>query len=200
MDESLLPVLSEVLSPAELKRAMADPQDVEYRRWQIEDLRGADWAMRKLAAAKAYIAEAQHAADLWTAEIDDWYRRTTVKAASTVAYMEAALVEYALGRRDETGEKRLALPGGEVQTVESQPRVVVSDEDAAIKWAEESGHWEAVQLRKSFLVSKIRDAVKVVTWIDEDGETYAVVDVATGEFVPGLDVVPGRVSGSVVVR
>lgn len=155
--------------------------------WRIESLGSAGWAAARLAELRARRME-------YDEEVRRW-REAGAKLVRAEAFFEDALKEWAVRSRTATA-KTFTLSHGTVSTRLSKARVVVVDEGAAIGWAEEACP-DAVKVSKSFLVSKLGDVAVVGAGSDTPP---SIVNVATGEVIPGLSAEPERVSATVKVE
>lgn len=194
-----LPVLSAEIDDDELMAlAVADPQDEGYQPWQIDTVRMAEWAMRKVSQAEAEIFDAKQHAEYWHHEIDEWLIKATSRAQTTSRFLGHHLEEFALAVRITSDHKlkTVELPAGVVNTRADKAKVVVVDETKLIEWCEVNLN-AAVKIDKSILVSELRKHVEIAS----DGMSDpVVVDPVTGELVPGVDVMPERVTAKVVTR
>jgi hypothetical protein len=106
------------------------------QRWIIDGTGSAEWAMRHVAAADAQIAALAAQAEEWRERIDAWLERESSRPQATRAFFVGHLERYALNlRAADPAAKTLSLPSGRVTTVGRVPRVIVTDEEAAVEWA-----------------------------------------------------------------
>lgn len=175
------------------------------QRWQIDNLDSAEWAMRKLARLEARAVAISRQADVWRAPIDQWEQAEQARIEPAALFFAERLRTYAVARRaeDERANKTLRLPSGTVSTRRAtEPKVVLTDEEAVIAWAAASlpaDEYEAVvQTVQTVRISALRKLVKAVIADPEDGWTYPVVHVTTGEVVPGVTIeMPATKAGPV---
>ncbi len=158
--------------------------------WTITDDGAASWAMGKLAAAQAELDAIGAAYRARLAQLNDWREVRAARSARTAEFMEAKLAAYALALRSADPEaKTLRLPEGRVET--RQPAqaytVEVLNADAVLAWALANQREEMV---RPTLVTKTDLRARVVVAEREDGPV--VVDVESGEVVPGLTAEPTK--------
>lgn len=107
--------------------------------YSIPDDGQADWALRKLARAKAErgAIDAQHREYL--APIQAWYSRqlAATRVDARIARWEALLEDYALRRREETSEATVWLAAGSISTTASKARPTIADPEAVVAWAQQ---------------------------------------------------------------
>lgn len=132
--------------------------------WRIASIGQADWAMRRVAEARAIIQQYDDEIALW--------REARRRIESAGDWYEERLKEWAVEQRTET-RKSFPMAHGTISTKKIAPKVEVVDEDAAIGWARRSCVL-AIKTTESFQVSKA--TVRVVPLVSE----YELVDKATG--------------------
>lgn len=140
-------------------------------RWSIDGVATAEWAMAKLAVYQGRIAEAREQAEKWRVRVDEWEREQVALSAPHAEFFAGHLERYALERREETGEKTLHLPSGEVKTVGHRPKVAVEDDGAVARWAEvaltQDDRERVVRTTVEALVGELRTVVALVEVPDE---------------------------------
>lgn len=167
----------------------------EAARWQIEDDRTAEWAMRRLASAQSAVEDTKLLAAEWIGRVQAWADQRCRGAEATAAFFEHHLADFALRRRDaDPKAKSVVLPSGVVRTVSHAERVVVAEEGPFLAWAYVSlprgiDYDQVVKVTRKPIVSGIRDRVRIV------GDAVLYED----EIVPGLAVAPASVTATVVV-
>lgn len=175
---------------AEYLVAGQDLVPAEVGRYRINGDKEALWALRKLKAAQAKIADNNAAADEERLLIQQWLEEVNASLERDANFFEGLLRDYALRcREDENdGRKSIKLPGGTIRTRAGSTSVVVDNPDAFIEWAEANDP-ELVRVKKEPNLSQIRE---VVTTTD-DGSVIT----ADGEIVPGLGLKTSEVSATV---
>lgn len=172
--------------------------------WVITDTGAAEWAMAKLAQARAVKAAAQQQYDAWHAQLAEWYTKATADATRTEAFMQDRLAAYALHQRAEGGPATLRLPSGSVATRKGgKPTIHVDDADALLQWLHGSLPG-AVRTKEEVAKADLLAACQVVErgtgcyWVHlSDGSFYSTDD---GEQPPayGTTLADGRTVTEVV--
>lgn len=119
------PELDEYLDHLEQPDDYHSPEVDQYPRepdggpqgpWSVQNDGAADWALRKLAKVKAKRAEVHQLADERLANIHRWSHEVDAPLIADEARWNFLLSDYALRRREETGEKSVKLPNGTLGT------------------------------------------------------------------------------------
>lgn len=182
-----------------LATILGEPND-EFR-WRPTDLRTAEWAMRKLAAAKRHLAELEASAVAWHQSIDRWFERVSIRWTRTMDYFEGALIGYAAEVREaDPKAKTLVLPSGQVSSVGRQAAPVITDPEALVQWLERNA--EGMSLPLADLVKRTEVKKPVAKAVSQ---LVQVVEVEPGVLgirfrglsVPGVDVRPAETSFTV---
>ena len=177
----------------------ADDETVEpVRRWAPVDDRGAEWAMRKLAAAAADVETMSIERDRMINEIVTWFEARTKRSRDEVAHWEAVLFQYGVDQHEDHGRKTIDLPSGKITSSDRRETAApeIIDPAAAAAWAVETLDADTVgevvpPQPPKVLVSKLKDHVEIV-----DGK---VIDV-NGTEVPGVVVKYGDLTTKVKPR
>lgn len=148
-------------------------------KWQIDNEKDADWALRKIRQAQARIAEVEEFAQKRIEEIEAWASNITVVEQRTIERFTALLEMY--HRKVYEGDPRaktIKLPAGQLQLRQAQPQYV-RDDQSLVAWLKErypelvkvveSPNW--AEAKKRFIVNGSR-----------------LVDPNTGEIVEGVEV------------
>lgn len=161
--------------------------EVTEEGFRIETPEQASWAMRKYAALAqkgrryAELAEAEHA------RIDAWHQRVSAPLHSEMEFFAGHLEAYARSERAQ-GRKSVQLPYGSIAT-RSQKASVTVDKSTFVQWALEAKREDL--LRVSYAPDL--DTIKSTTVVDGG----SVIDVASGEILPGVEPTPERVTVSI---
>lgn len=142
--------------------------DAEPERWRIVDDDGAEWALRKLAAAQVELDALRARATAWQERIEAWFSQAAREPAETAEFFTAHVEWYARQQRAEHDRKSFALPSGRVSSRSTAPCAAVGDEAAVLDWVSQSDDRAAVappQPRKVY-VSELRKRTTVVEVID----------------------------------
>lgn len=169
--------------------------------WRPTDLRTAEWAMRKVAAARRHLAELELSAETWHRSIDRWLERVSVRWIRTMDYFEGALIGYAAQVREaDPKAKTLVLPSGEVSSVGRKAAPTITDPDALVQWLERNA--EGMGLPLADLVKRTEVKKPIAKAVSQ---MVQVVEVEPGVLgirfkgaaVPGVDVRPAETSFTV---
>ena len=165
----------------------------------IQDHRHAAAMLRQLARARKVLRGAQEVHDSELRALDDEHRDERddlqhfidgirAQTALDEARLVAALEEY--GRRNRTDyEKTFTFPAGRIETTGYEPRIVVDNPGVYTKWAAENASETLTPPTQKPLARAVAEAFEI-----RDG---LVVDVVSGEVVPGLTVKPAEVTVTV---
>lgn len=187
------------ISPALLSVVLAEPTDAELhepagseveavRRWAPTDLGSADWAGRKWARANRELDEIARLAAEQVDAIKRWEAGERRRLDRELSFWGEALARYGEGRREAEGVATVKLPSVRISTRKVAARLEVTDEAAALEWAEAEAP-DAIKVERHLLKSKLP------AWSvgeDADGRTVAVTE--GGEIVPGVEPVAERIS------
>lgn len=165
----------------------------EFERWHITDTGSAEWAMRFVATLATREKEIRAQAKVWRAPIDLWQADQLRAIEPALHRFTVELEMFAVARREETGETKLALPSGDVTTRRAtKPSIDLDEleEDQLIAWAAEhlsGGEYEVVvKTEEHVLISELRKIVELeargscrgcgmfVPVDDIDGEVHTV--------------------------
>lgn len=156
------------------------------QRWRIDGTGSAAWAMAHVAKAEAAIQELEHQAGEWYRRIDDWLQHESMPHERTRSFFVAHLERYALDLREaDPDRKSVTLPGGVVRTTAKAAVVKVTDEKAALAWAEVSAPY-AVARDPRLRLTVLREHVKPVQLVTAARFTHSCGDVFEVEEPEGL--------------
>lgn len=157
--------------------------DEERAAWSIDSTDAANWALRKLARARASIAEVERQAEVERARIDDWVAGERRRGERDVSFFEGALVAWHAERLGADPDARtIRLPAGTLSARKAPDSWKAQDEAAFLAWAE-ANRPALVRVKRE---PNIADAKRVL-----EARGPGVVDPQTGEIVPGLVVEVG---------
>ena len=170
-----------------------DPLDDDAPLWECTDDAAAGWCLRKIARAKAEMLRHEENAEYEIAGIRQWLDEVSSPLARTIGFFEGRLIGYRRRLEDENPDLPLTykLPGGDLVRRAGRAKTVVVDEEAFVAWALEAAP-DAVKTKP--LTSRLLTKEFEVT------EAGALVDLRTGELVPGVQVSPGSPTYGVKVR
>jgi hypothetical protein len=161
--------------------------------WRIDGTGSAAWAMAHYAEADAAISAIEAQAVEWYQRIDEWMKHEAAPHRRTLEFFDGELRRYALDVREaDPKRKSVVLPNGKVQTTGTSAKVVVTDEDAVIRWAAREAP-EIIRPAFKVLLTELRQRVKVsqvltLAWVTNscgckvsvrDDEGLSIPDVGT---------------------
>lgn len=152
----------------------------ERNRFEINNLESCNWAFRKLKALDNEDKETKELYEQEKQRIDKWRDMQLERNENSREFFQGLILEYFLKERAKDDKFKINTPYGKVTTRKQQDKFVY-DEQAFIKWAEETHNEEYLKIKKE--INKA-DVKKVVTI--QDGKAF-ITD--TGEVVEGLEVV-----------
>ena len=195
-------------------------EDSTARRWEIDGLGSAEWAMRHVAETDAELAELAHQAAEWAERIQAWFDQRAAQLGARRAFFAGHLERYALAlREDDERAKTLTLPSGKVSTQGSSPKVGIADEAVVQVWAQtnipEQLLSNVVKVETKVLLPGLRKHVKVeeipdcavitgtdgtiIRWDAEDGTPLPGIMDIIGEGVEALQVARVEITESHLV-
>jgi hypothetical protein len=170
------------------------PEPEPNPRFLVDSTAKAEWAMRRVVAARAEIARIAAEAEELQHRIIAWHQQAERRPQRTLEHFEALLVRYhrdqyeqaiADGVREKDLPKSIKLPSGVLRsTAPGKGRLVVDDEDALIEWLDANTTLDVIEevVARKVQAAKLR-AVAVET--DKDGETVLIV---SGQVAPHVRV------------
>lgn len=158
-----------------------DPENETVKAWSIEDDSTAEWALQKIAKAKA---DYENWRDFYQHKID----HEAAKAARTVDFMSTKLRDYfaKVPHHTTKTQESYELPSGKLVLKAQQPEYV-KKEDVLIDWARRTGRTGYIKTveKVSFDWSAMKKDLSDQFSISDEG---FVVDKQTGEILDGLEV------------
>jgi phage host-nuclease inhibitor protein Gam len=140
--------------------------------------------LRRQFDADAEVARAQHE------QVDAWLARQQAKLDQSTEYLLRCLQQYHEARLAEDPKaKTIHLPSGSLVARKAPDRWEF-DTDQFVTWAQERGLDDLLRVK----VEPDKPVVKQKLVTAADGR---VIDMDTGEFVPGVEIHPGEVGYSV---
>lgn len=185
----LAEALTEALRPfgAPECSILEEDRKPDKKPWRIENDVDAEWAIRRLALARAAIADVDLELAAYVEQVEAWAAKAKERPLRHVEHFQALLADYMLRRNEADPEvKSINLPSGEITSRAAGGGWKVVDETILLAFLRGTA---AVELRPHLLKSKANEFLVV--------KGAVVVDV-DGEIVPGVEVVPER--RSVTVR
>lgn len=155
--------------------------------FRVDSTTKAEWAMRKVVAARADLARIAAEAEELQHRIIAWHQQAERRPQRTIEHFEALLVRYhretyeaavAEGVREKDLPKSIKLPSGVLKsTAPGKGRLVVDDEAALVEWLVTNDYVDDLT-KRTVKNAELRSAA-VET--DKDGVTVLVLG---GEVVP----------------
>lgn len=171
--------VSELDLERDLNDFLAGDVPVTDQKWQIDDEKKADWALRKIREAEAQIEQVKRFAEERIAEIEAWVERTTASEQRTIDFMTSQLELYHRKLFEENPRlKTIKLPSGELQLRKAQPQYARNDEQLAA--------WLKVRYPELVKVKETPDWNEAKKRFPIAGKR--LVDPNTGEIVDGVEV------------
>lgn len=170
----------------EVYDAVGDERD----KWRIRDEEGANKYMR---IVRSIDKQAQEIDEMMRREVDrveKFYSEQLYELNSKQALFEDRLIDWYNRQREQNPKYQLKTPWGKVTSRRTESPQWL-DEDATLAWLESAGHGELVKVEKSIKKNDLKKAMNKA-----DGY---YIDPATGEIVPGVEIVE-KVSVSVKVE
>jgi Bacteriophage Mu Gam like protein len=175
-----------------------DPEGEEHQdreRFKIKNAAEADWALRKMAAARQCVGEIDDLFKIERDRLDRWYDHATTEPLGDIVYFGGILREWheeqltadPTDAEEWKKEKRktVLLPAGKLAVAKSPDHVEIEDQDTFIKWAlENHASWVRVKYEPE------KDAIKKAGGVVPD----------TGEIAPGVSVVAGELRWKAVTE
>ena len=164
---------------------------IDFSTFSVESLESANKAMRALANAQRRIDERRELVLAEARKLDDWFLTASKSDQQTVTFFTESLKNYMVKVRQESGEKSLSLPDGEISSRSIPAKAQVSDLDVFLKWCLENGREAWIRTKESADLEALKEGVEF------SGDL--VVDVLTGEAIDGLVGVEADISVKVSV-
>jgi hypothetical protein len=152
--------------------------------FRIETPEQAAWAMRKYRKFAQRKQENETLAEAERARIASWLERVNATVEAEMDFFGSHLEAYGMAQRI-SGRKSVDLPDGVIKTRSTSASVLV-DKATFVQWAMEAKREDL--LRVSYAPDL--DAIKTTTVVDGG----SVIDVVSGEILPGVEPTPERVS------
>jgi len=156
--------------------------------FRVDTAEKAAWAMRKYRRLAQQEDSNKILAASEVNRINDWVTRVNASVCSEMEFFAAHLEAYAVGQRAQ-GRKSIDLPDGVIKT-RAQAAGVIVDKSTFVQWAVEAKRDDL--LRVTYTPNM--DAIKSTTIIDQGN----VIDVATGEVIPGAQSQPEKITTTIV--
>lgn len=145
-----------------------------HQGFRVTDLASADWAMRKLAVKRAWMAEQSAYYDSELDRLGAWLDEAKASAADTEGFFGSLLEDWHRRVLDtDEKQKTIKLPSGELKARKLPDGVVIADPDAFV-----CAHGFASDLVRVKATPDLNAVKKAVL---RDGESLVGVEVVPGE-------------------
>ncbi|MFU0785777.1 MAG: Bacteriophage Mu Gam like protein [Enterococcus gilvus] len=148
--------------------------------WTIDDIGGADWALRKISALQSQNDEIKKFADLERERIVSWETKETESNNDRISFFEMKLSEYLNKLRKDDPKARIKTPHGTVGTRKAPDKWEYSSD--AVKELKKLGMTDFVRVKEEVDKAEFKKVVSVL----KDGR---IVN-ADGEIIEAVKVVP----------
>lgn len=146
--------------------------------WSINDIGGADWALRKISALQSQNDEIKKFADLERERIANWEIKETESNIDRISFFEMKLSEYLNTLRKDDPKARIKTPHGTVGTRKVPDRWEYSTE--AVAELKKLGMTEYVRVKEEVDKAAFKKSVSVIEGgkiVNNDGEVIETVKV-----------------------
>ena len=140
--------------------------------WTIDDIGGADWALRKISALQSQNDEIKKFADLERERIVSWETKETESNNDRISFFEMKLSEYLNKLRKDDPKARIKTPHGTVGTRKAPDKWEYSSD--AVKELKKLGMKEEVDKAE---FKKVVSVLKDGRIVNADGEIIEAVKV-----------------------
>lgn len=144
--------------------------------WRVDSMSSADWALRKIRARRAELAEIKKYADAEKARIDMWLKEQTESLQSDVDFFEAQLKPFVADALDGKKTKTMKFPCGSCSFKKSAP-TFTKDEAVLLNYVKENDS-QYVNVKESVNWAEFKKTLQFA----QDGKLIT----ADGEVVPGV--------------
>lgn len=170
----------------EFYEAAGDERD----KWRITDEEGANRYMRIVRGIDQQAAEAEAMKRKEVERIEGFYDAQISEFHSKSEFFRNLLIDWYQRQREQDPKYQLKTPWGKVTSRRTKSPQWL-DEPQTLAWLKASGHTDLVKVEESIRKAELKKAMN-----EADGH---YIDPATGEIVPGVEVVE-KVSVSVKVE
>lgn len=160
----------------EVYEAVGDERD----KWRIQDEEGANKHMRIVRSIDARAQAADETKRREVARIEGFYDAQIDEMNSKAEFFRQLLVDWYNRQREVDPKYQLKTPWGKVTSRRTKSPQWL-DENTTLAWLKASGHADLVKVEESIRKADLKKAIN-----EADGHH---IDPATGEIVPGVEVV-----------
>ncbi len=146
--------------------------------WRVDSMSSADWALRKIRARRAEMAELKKYADAEKSRIDMWLKEQTETLQRDVDFFEAQLKPFVADALDGKKTKTLKFPCGSCSFKKSAPKFTKNEAELLAFVEENYGNFVDVAVKKSVKWNEFKQTLDFAS----DGRLVT----ENGEIVPGI--------------
>lgn len=168
--EEIIVINLNPLEQFEIEEYEKEPEEVR-KRFKIEDLNSANWAMRKIRAYKMQQEEVDALAKAETERIKTWQEKEKKKTENQVEFFESLLTEFLYDQRKSDEKYKISTPYGTVSTRKNQDKWNLKDEPL-LAWLKENDRTDLIRTKEEPALRDIKTAFIAVgvNAVDENGE------------------------------
>ena len=160
----------------EVYEAVGDERD----KWRIRDEEGANRYMRIVRSLEGRVDEVEKMRKTEVDRIEAFYQGQREEIDGKAEFFRQLLVDYYQRQRELDPKYQLKTPWGRVTSRRTKSPQWL-DEPQTLAWLKASGHGDLVKVEESIRKADLKKAMN-----EADGH---YIDPATGEIVPGVEVV-----------
>lgn len=160
----------------EVYDAVGDERD----KWRIQDEEGANKYMRIVRSLEGQMANVSEIRTKEVQRIEGFYDAQWAELNGKAEFFRQLLVDWYNRQREVDPKYQLKTPWGKVTSRRTKSPQWIN-EDATLSWLKASGHGDLVKVEESIRKADLKKAMN-----EADGH---YIDPATGEIVPGVEVV-----------
>ncbi|EJV41773.1 host-nuclease inhibitor Gam family protein [Bacillus toyonensis] len=163
--------------------------------FKIVDIDGLNFAFRKINALKHQEAEVMALANKERERINKWVEKQLLPINNSISFFESHAKTYHQREfANDPKKKKISTPYGSVKTRTSKEAPEAADKDLLLEYAIENDLDEAI--KSEIRWAEIKKHLKVVEVAGEK----VVIDVSSGQIVPGVIVKPESIAFSIEVE
>lgn len=149
---------------------LTDGEELEKEKFEVKDISGASWVLRKLSALKKKDNEIKLLADEELERINSWRDRELKANEGSREYLEGLLTKFYSEQLEVDEKFKISTPYGRVSTRKQQPAIEYRDEEV-IAWLERNDNVELIRIKKEIdkVALKSKMTISGDCMIDENG-------------------------------
>lgn len=145
--------------------------------WSINDLEGADWALRKIAALEEKNKNVEYLANRELDRINNWLDKETQNNNQIIEFLKAKLKDYLFYLKSKDKKARISVPHGTVNT-RKVPSKFIYDDKTALNSLKNLGMSDYINVKETLNKAALRKALKAANGkaVNENGEIVEGVE------------------------